>query len=145
MSVFSIAQSEPINIPIETKREVVKALKMLPIVMEERDLLEEIVDAQQEVIVFLEERNRLKDEETKKQGQIIDLLMEESNLYARELNRANNKNSFYLFAIMPFSSVSPQLGVQMIIKEKMFVSGGLQYNQINNNVGFSLGLGVKLF
>ena len=137
------AQSEPINIPLETKKEIVLTLKMYPIILKERDLLIVKTELQEEIIIGLKNRIAIKDEIIDNRNEVIDLLIEESNIYAKKFRPKTF--SMYAYVNTPFNSVQPQLGLTLIVKEKMFFSGGVLYDNLRDKLALSVGLGVKLF
>lgn len=143
MSLPSTVFSQTINIPLETKREIVKTLEAYPLALDEIDLLEEIVDEQQEIIAFLNSKVKTKDDIIGKKDEIIDLLIEESNIYAKKLEPPTF--SMFLYGKAPFDFAQPEIGIQLHIKDKMFISGAAQYSELKQKADFVIGLGVKLF
>lgn len=75
MSEFSIAQSETINIPRETKEEVVSTLLSYPIVLHELDLTKELLKIQKSLNDILTEQNTTQ----RKQIKILQDLNSKSN------------------------------------------------------------------
>lgn len=54
-------------------------------------------------------------------------------------------SGFYIYANLPINNmVSPEVGVLMQIRNKMFISGGVQYNNLSQKMDFKIGLGIKL-
>jgi len=64
-----------------------------------------------------------------------------------ETIKIRDASGLYLYGSAPITAqaLTPELGLQFNIKNKMFVSGGVQYNNLNNNVNILVGIGVKLF
>jgi len=63
------------------------------------------------------------------------------------ITKTKDRSGFYIYGKAPIISqnFSPEIGIQANIRNKMFFSGGVQYNNINNNVNVLVGIGVKLF
>lgn len=116
---------------------------MYPIVLKERDLLIIKTELQEEIIIGLKDRIRVKDEIINNRNEVIDLLIEESSLYAKKFKPKTF--SMYAYVNTPFNSVQPQIGLTLIVKERMFFSGGVLYNDSTDKLALSVGLGVKLF
>jgi len=54
-------------------------------------------------------------------------------------------SGFYIYGNLPINNmVSPELGVLLQVRNKMFVSGGVQYNNFTQKMDFKIGLGIKL-
>ena len=63
------------------------------------------------------------------------------------ITKIKDKSGFYLYGKAPISagSFSPEIGVQYNIKNKMFISTGIQYNNLDNNLSINAGIGINLF
>ncbi|NRA92178.1 MAG: hypothetical protein HRU26_05740 [Psychroserpens sp.] len=64
-----------------------------------------------------------------------------------EITKIKDASGFYLYGESPINSkvFTPEIGIQYNIKNKMFISSGVQYNNLNNNLDVKLGIGIKLF
>lgn len=78
------AQSEPINIPLETKIEVVKTLVSYPLVLDELLLTEQLLESKTKLNTFLEV-------EVSKQSQIIANLEKSNDLLKKQLQKQKLK------------------------------------------------------
>jgi hypothetical protein len=61
--------------------------------------------------------------------------------------KTRDASGLYLFGSAPIKSqaLTPEIGLQYNIKNKMFISTSVQYNNLNNNVDFKIGVGIKIF
>ena len=145
MILPSIASSQITGIQTETKREIVKTLLDYPLVLEELKIeqnknltLESIIDDEREKISIYESVLENKELE-------IENYKAQKKEYEKQLKRS--ESGFYLYGKAPISSqnFSPEIGIQMNIRNKMFISSGVQYDNINNNVNVLVGIGIKIF
>jgi hypothetical protein len=116
-----------------------------PLVLEELKIEQNKIKTLESIIV--DEREKLsiyKSILNNKELQIKNF-EEQKKEYEKQLNKS--KSGFYLYGKAPLSAqdFTPEVGIQLNIKNKMFVSGGIQYNNLNNNVNVLIGIGVKLF
>ena len=63
------------------------------------------------------------------------------------ITKIKDKSGLYLYGSSPINSqlLSPEIGLQFNIRNKMFISSGVQYNNITNNVDVKIGVGIKIF
>ena len=62
------------------------------------------------------------------------------------ITKTRNASGLYLYGSTPIKNfTTPEIGIQLNIKNKLFISSGIQYNNINNNVDVKIGFGIKLF
>ena len=63
------------------------------------------------------------------------------------ITKTRDASGLYLYGSAPITAqaLTPELGLQFNIKNKMFVSSGVQYNNITNNVDLKVGIGVKIW
>ena len=92
MSVKSIAQSETINIPLETKIEVVKTLVSYPLLIKEIDLTNNLLESSQKINVLLQSQLDTKDEIIKNNLLSIKALEEEKKLFKTQLKKQKLKS-----------------------------------------------------
>ena len=92
MSVKSIAQLETINIPIETKIEVVKTLTAYPFLVNEIDLTNDLLNSSKKINGFLESQLIVKDEIIKNNLLSIEALKEEKKLFEKQLKKQKLKS-----------------------------------------------------
>ncbi len=71
--------------------------------------------------------------------------------YPKEINtvtitKTRNASGLFIYANVPITNFqSPEIGVLLQIKNKMFVSSGMQYNNFTKQIDFKVGLGVKIW
>lgn len=71
--------------------------------------------------------------------------------YPKEINtvtitKTRNASGLFIYANLPITNFqSPEVGVLLQIKNKMFVSSGMQYNNFTKKIDFKVGLGVKIW
>ena len=64
----------------------------------------------------------------------------------KTITKTRNASGLYLYGSTPIKNfTTPEIGIQLNIKNKLFISSGIQYNNINNNVDVKVGFGIKLF
>lgn len=62
-----------------------------------------------------------------------------------ETIKIKDKSGFYIYAKAPVTNfVSPEVGALYQIRNKIFISGGIQYNSVTNNPDLNIGLGIKI-
>jgi hypothetical protein len=63
------------------------------------------------------------------------------------ITKTRDASGLYLYGSAPIiaQALTPEIGLQFNIKNKMFISSGFQYNNLNNNLDVKVGIGVKLF
>ena len=97
--------------------------------------------------ILKDEREKLSIYESIMQNKELEInnYKEQKKEYEKQLKRS--KSGFYLYGSSPINSqaFSPEIGVLFQVRNKMFVSGSIQYNNLNNNVDAKIGIGIKLF
>jgi len=63
------------------------------------------------------------------------------------ITKTRDASGLYLYGSAPIKSqaLTPEIGLQFNIKNKMFISSGVQYNNITNNLDIKVGIGVKIW
>jgi hypothetical protein len=63
------------------------------------------------------------------------------------ITKTRDASGFYLYGSAPINAqaLSPEIGIQLNIKNKMFISSGVQYNNLNNNLDVKVGIGIKIW
>ena len=64
-----------------------------------------------------------------------------------KITKTRDASGLYLYGSAPITAqaLTPELGLQFNIKNKMFVSSGVQYNNITNNLDIKVGIGLKIW
>lgn len=103
MSNNSIAQSERINIQLETKQEIVKTLFSYPLVIRELDVTYSLLGKCNEIVSIQESEIRVKDEQIYTLNQIIGNLEDQKELFNKQLRKS--KTNVYKVAGVGILSV----------------------------------------
>jgi hypothetical protein len=61
------------------------------------------------------------------------------------ITEKRDKSGLYGFISSPVNGVSPEVGALYQIKNKMFISTSVQYNDFTNKIDLKAGIGIKLF
>jgi uncharacterized protein YcfL len=62
-----------------------------------------------------------------------------------ETIKIKDKSGLYIYAKVPATNFfNPEVGALYQIRNKIFISGGIQYNSITNKPDLNIGLGVKI-
>jgi len=57
-----------------------------------------------------------------------------------------DNSGLYIYGNLPVSNLSsPEVGALFQIKNKLFISGGLQYNNLSKQLDYKVGLGIRIF
>ena len=62
------------------------------------------------------------------------------------ITKIKDKSGFYVYGMIPVDNpIIPEVGGLYQFRNKMFISGGIEYNDFTKSVDFKVGIGVKLF
>jgi len=62
------------------------------------------------------------------------------------ITKIKDKSGFYIYGMMPLNkTVSPEIGALYQVKNKLFISAGLQYDKHIKTVNIKIGIGIKIF
>ena len=60
--------------------------------------------------------------------------------------KIKDKSGLYIYGMLPLNkTVSPEVGALYQLRNKMFISGGVQYNDLTKSIDFKVGIGIKIF
>ena len=62
------------------------------------------------------------------------------------ITKIKDKSGFYIYGALPINNItSPEVGVLFQVRNKVFVSAGVQLNNITKQPDLKVGIGIKLF
>lgn len=97
----------------------------------------------------LESNNASVDLKITTTGELLDVsgvITYENKETITTITKTSDKSGFYIYGMMPLDqSVSPEIGALYQLKNKLFISGGVQYNGYSKAIDFKIGLGIKIF
>ena len=62
------------------------------------------------------------------------------------ITKIKDKSGLYIYGQLPINNIaSPEVGVLIQVRNKMFISTGVQYNNLSRQLDYKVGVGVKIW
>lgn len=126
------------------KKEVVKTILGYPLLVQELVFADSLIVNLKANIKTLETKSVFQDNIIKNQEKEIINLLEQKNLYQKELNNKNNYGFMYIETnINGFDNYS--IGLDYIYKEILIIGGNFNYDNLHKNINLKIKAGFKIF
>jgi len=62
------------------------------------------------------------------------------------ITKIKDKSGLYIYGQIPINNIaSPEVGVLIQVRNKMFISTGVQYNNLSQQLDYKVGVGIKIW